>query len=73
MFFMLGVQFILMGLLAEINMRTYHESQGKRIYVVRTALNTTESDFYPEDETPSDIRGQVTGQELTAESKIKGS
>lgn len=76
MFFMLGVQFILMGLLAEINMRTYHESQGKRIYVVRTALNTTESDFCPEDETPSDIRGQVTGQtgqELTAESKIKGS
>src|SRR5262249_15822744 len=40
MFFMLGVQFILMGLLAELLMRTYHESQGKRIYIVRTALNT---------------------------------
>ena len=40
MFFMLGVQFILMGLLAELLMRTYHESQGKRIYVVKQALNT---------------------------------
>jgi len=40
MFFMLGVQFILMGLLAEILMRTYHESQGKSIYIVKVALNT---------------------------------
>jgi hypothetical protein len=40
MFFMLSVQFILMGLLAEILMRTYHESQGKRIYIVETKLNT---------------------------------
>jgi glycosyltransferase involved in cell wall biosynthesis len=40
MFFMLSVQFILMGLLAEILMRTYHESQGKRIYIVDSRLNT---------------------------------
>lgn len=39
MFFMLGVQFILMGLLAEILVRTYHEAQGKRIYKVKTVLN----------------------------------
>jgi glycosyltransferase involved in cell wall biosynthesis len=39
MLFMVGVQFILMGLNAEILMRTYHESQGKRIYTVKTALN----------------------------------
>jgi dolichol-phosphate mannosyltransferase len=39
MFFMVGIQLILMGLLAELVMRTYHESQGKRIYVVKTALN----------------------------------
>jgi glycosyltransferase involved in cell wall biosynthesis len=39
MFFMLGVQFILMGLLAEILVRTYHESQDKRIYRVKTVLN----------------------------------
>lgn len=31
----LGVQFISMGLLAEIQIRTYHESQDKRTYVVR--------------------------------------
>jgi glycosyltransferase involved in cell wall biosynthesis len=42
MFFMVGIQFILMGLLAEILMRTYHESQGKRIYKVETSLNTVE-------------------------------
>lgn len=39
MFFMVGMQFILMGLLAELLMRTYHESQGKRIYVVRQSIN----------------------------------
>ncbi len=38
---MLGVQFIFMGLLAEILMRTYHESQDKTIYRVKKALNTT--------------------------------
>lgn len=43
MFFMLGVQFILMGLLAEILMRTYHESQGKRTYAVKTTLNLPQS------------------------------
>jgi glycosyltransferase involved in cell wall biosynthesis len=50
MFFMLGVQFILMGLLAELLVRTYHESQGKRIYLVKTALNTRideEVDTFP--------------------------
>lgn len=40
MFMTLGFQFILMGLLAEMLMRTYHESQGKRIYAVRERLNT---------------------------------
>src|SRR5216684_21298 len=33
-----GVQFILMGLLAELSIRTYHESQGKTVYVVREVL-----------------------------------
>lgn len=36
---LLGVQFIFMGLLAEINVRTYHESQGKSIYIVKNVLN----------------------------------
>ena len=35
----LGVQMILMGLLAEILIRTYHESQGKLTYTVRNTLN----------------------------------
>jgi len=39
MFFIVGIQFILMGLLAEILMRTYHEAQGKRIYKVKSAVN----------------------------------
>ncbi|HEY9870322.1 MAG TPA: glycosyltransferase family 2 protein [Candidatus Obscuribacterales bacterium] len=37
--FTVGVQFILMGLLAEVLVRTYHESQDKRIYVVRDLRN----------------------------------
>lgn len=39
MSFIVGVQFILMGLLAEMMMRTYHEAQGKRIYKVKSKLN----------------------------------
>ncbi len=36
----LGMQFISMGLLAEIQIRTYHESQGKRTYVVRESFDS---------------------------------
>lgn len=36
--FFIGVQFISMGLLAEIQVRTYHESQNKPIYVVKEIL-----------------------------------
>lgn len=39
MFFVVSIQFMLMGILAEILMRTYHESQNKRIYKVKSALN----------------------------------
>jgi glycosyltransferase involved in cell wall biosynthesis len=35
-----GVQFILMGLLAELSIRTYHESQGKTTYVVREVIES---------------------------------
>src|SRR6266498_2576300 len=34
----LGIQFFLMGLLAEMLVRTYHESQAKRIYAVREKI-----------------------------------
>ncbi|MDQ3472249.1 MAG: hypothetical protein M3447_00785, partial [Acidobacteriota bacterium] len=36
--FAVGIQFLLMGLLAEMLVRTYHESQSKRIYAVRERL-----------------------------------
>jgi dolichol-phosphate mannosyltransferase len=34
----IGVQFLLMGLLAEMLVRTYHESQAKRVYAVREKI-----------------------------------
>ncbi|MBT3182649.1 MAG: glycosyltransferase family 2 protein [Deltaproteobacteria bacterium] len=37
--FFLGVQLILMGLIAEIQVRTYHESQGKEVYLVKKTVN----------------------------------
>lgn len=39
MFFILGFQSILMGLIAELLVRTYHESQRKPTYTVRTKIN----------------------------------
>jgi glycosyltransferase involved in cell wall biosynthesis len=38
-----GIQFILMGLLGEINIRTYYESQSKPIYLVRETRNFDET------------------------------
>jgi glycosyltransferase involved in cell wall biosynthesis len=35
----MGVQFIVLGLLGEVNARTYYEAQGKPIYVVRDRIN----------------------------------
>lgn len=40
----LGFQSILMGLIAELLARTYHESQGKPTYTVRKKINFTEDD-----------------------------
>ena len=37
--FLLGVQCILMGLLAELLVRTYHESQSKLTYSVADLVN----------------------------------
>ena len=38
----LGIQFFLMGLLAEMLVRTYHESQAKAIYAVRERIGFKE-------------------------------
>ncbi len=40
----IGVQFLLMGLLAEMLVRTYHESQSKSIYAVRERIGFTTED-----------------------------
>jgi len=36
-----GLQFISMGILAEIQIRTYHEAQNKPIYVIRETVEST--------------------------------
>jgi len=44
MFFVLGFQSILMGLIAELLVRTYHESQHKPTYTVRERFNFNQID-----------------------------
>ena len=39
LFITMGIMFILLGLIAEIIIRTYHESQGKPIYAIKSAVN----------------------------------
>ena len=41
--FAISIQFILMGLLAEMQVRTYHESQDKAIYAVREKIGFDKS------------------------------
>jgi glycosyltransferase involved in cell wall biosynthesis len=35
----MGIQFIVLGLLGELNARTYYEAQGKPIYVIKDRIN----------------------------------
>ena len=39
MLIFIGIQFVTMGLLAEIQIRTYHESQKKSIYVIKEEIS----------------------------------
>ena len=41
LFIIVGVQMIVMGILAEMLMRTYYESQGKKPYVISEKINLT--------------------------------
>src|SRR5215207_3839323 len=43
MFFIMGFQSILMGLIAELLARTYHESQSKPTYTIRKMINIQDS------------------------------
>jgi glycosyltransferase involved in cell wall biosynthesis len=45
MFFIMGFQSILMGLIAELLARTYHESQQKPTYTIRKAINISDGRF----------------------------
>jgi glycosyltransferase involved in cell wall biosynthesis len=40
----LGIQLFLMGLIAEMVVRTYHESQGKPIYTIKSKINFEDED-----------------------------
>jgi glycosyltransferase involved in cell wall biosynthesis len=51
MLFIMGFQSILMGLIAELLARTYHESQNKATYTVRRVLNPL--DMNPADKNPA--------------------
>lgn len=42
LFIMIGLQFLVFGLLAEVLARTYYESQDKPIYVIRTKVGGTQ-------------------------------
>jgi hypothetical protein len=42
--FVVGMQFILFGLVAELIIRTYHESQGKPTYLLRGPIGQRPSD-----------------------------
>jgi len=43
MIFIMGFQSIMMGLIAELLVRTYHESQGKRTYTVRKVIHPSQN------------------------------
>ena len=47
MIFIMGFQSILMGLIAEMLVRTYHESQGKRTYTVRKIIREANHEREP--------------------------
>ena len=56
LFVILGGQSILLGLLAEISVRTYYESQQKPIYVIREMLRPVGEPAPPEDGTRREPR-----------------
>jgi glycosyltransferase involved in cell wall biosynthesis len=56
-----GVQFIVLGLLAEMLARTYHESQDKPVYVIREVLEVQEPEAAESTEAPRDLVGSGRG------------
>jgi glycosyltransferase involved in cell wall biosynthesis len=79
-----GVQLITLGLLAEMQARTYHESQDKPIYVIRDVLEQVQGSGFKVQGSGSEFTVQGSGSELTvqgsvaenavrAEAKVRGS
>jgi hypothetical protein len=62
----LGIQFLMMGLLGEILTRTYHEAQGKPIYAVRQVLEAPQAPDYVGGTVTADQAPHVVGGTVTA-------
>ena len=66
--FLVGLIFVMMGLLAELLMRTWYESQGKRTYTVRNVINTVplQEGMYDYRAARGPDAGRVVAPELVA-------
>jgi len=63
----LGIQFLMMGLLGEILTRTYHEAQGKPIYAVRQVLEASQAPHVVGGTVTADQASHVVGGAVTAD------
>jgi hypothetical protein len=55
----LGMQSIMLGLIAELLMRTYHESQGKAPYVIKKVFSLPRTDV-------NDLAGEMSEGQVYA-------
>jgi glycosyltransferase involved in cell wall biosynthesis len=58
MMVIVGLQFLVFGLLGEVLARTYYESQGKKVYTVRTIFNPSQRVKQPSAPTTSAAGGE---------------
>jgi hypothetical protein len=71
MTFMIAMMCILLGLLAEMIMRTFHESQGKPIYNIRSTRNLSEDEHGRRDSGPSENgSGRTIASPVAANSRL---
>ena len=66
MIFLMGFQSILMGLIAELLVRTYHESQDKKTYTVRRAVKSAQSSVWRKRATATPIAASVNSPSAVA-------
>ena len=58
---LLGVQSIMLGLLAELQVRTYHETQDKPIYLVEEIVSETNDTPNPQATKGSEACAELPG------------